>query len=249
MIAFRNETLASVASTNDVVLERALAGEPEGLVVRALEQRQGRGRHGRDWASPAGNLYVSILLRPGRPMHEVASLALVAGLSLADTLEALAKGRFVPRLKWPNDVLVDDAKLAGILLESATSRGAPFVVVGIGVNVESSPHSLPYPATSLTALGVAVSAETVLEGLTSHLEADYAAWQRAGFSALRERWLGHARGQGSSITVKVGEHAVSGVLQTVDAAGRLVLETAAGRRLLDAGELFFAAPKGAPCGG
>lgn len=250
MITFRCETLAAVGSTNDVVMRRALAGAAEGLVVRALEQKSGRGRHGRQWASPKGNLYASILLRPTRPTTELASLSLMVGLSLADTLAELADCRLRPRLKWPNDVLVGEAKLAGILLESAVaSIERPLVVAGIGVNCQSSPEGLPYPTTSLLALGVAVTPEVLLERLLARLAPDYAVWQAGGFTALRERWLDRAHGLGQTITVKAGKTAVTGQLQTVDEAGRLALETISGRSLLDAGELFFGARESLPCDG
>ncbi len=117
MITFTVETLGAVASTNDLLHERARAGADEGLVIRAEAQTAGRGRHGRSWVSPTGNLYASLLLRPLRPLDEAASLSLVIALSLAEALTQLGpQANLSPRLKWPNDVRLSGAKIAGILL-------------------------------------------------------------------------------------------------------------------------------------
>jgi BirA family biotin operon repressor/biotin-[acetyl-CoA-carboxylase] ligase len=242
LIAFRVETLPTVGSTNDVVRERAAAGEAEGLIVRALEQRSGRGRHGRVWTSPPGNFYVSLLFRPKRPLGEAATLSLVVGLSLADAIAALGGPSLPLQLKWPNDLLAGGAKVAGILLENVSVDPAePAIVAGLGVNVRVCPEGLPYPATTLLALGLEVTPEALLERLLAHVGSDYAAWQAGGFAALRERWLHLAHGLGTPCGVKAGERTVSGRFVDVDAAGHLVLEGEAGRLSLNAGELFFAA--------
>jgi BirA family transcriptional regulator, biotin operon repressor / biotin---[acetyl-CoA-carboxylase] ligase len=242
LIAFRVETLPTVGSTNDVVRERAAAGAAEGLVVRALEQQAGRGRHGRAWTSPPGNLYVSLLFRPRRPLGEAATLSLVVGLSLADAIADVGGPGLGLQLKWPNDLLAGGAKVAGILLENVSVDPAkPAIVAGLGVNVAVCPEGLPYPATTLAALGLEVTPEALLERLLAHVGPDYAAWQAGGFAALRQRWLDRARGLGSPCGVKVGERTVSGRFVDVDGAGHLVLEGEAGRLSLNAGELFFAA--------
>lgn len=241
MIAFAVETLPAVGSTNDVVRERALAGAAEGLVVRAEEQLAGRGRHGRTWTSPPGNLYVSILFRPSCPLAEAATLSLVVGLSLADTIATAARPGHDLRLKWPNDLLAGGAKIAGILLENVSADPLrPAIVTGLGVNVEAAPEGLPYPATTLRALGLEITPEALLEQLLARLGGDYALWQAGGFAALRERWLARAQGLGQPAGVRVGERTISGRFVDVDAAGHLVLEGEAGRIRLNAGELFFA---------
>lgn len=244
MIAFRVESLPAVGSTNDIVRERAAAGAAEGLVVRAEEQLAGRGRHGRVWRSPPGNLYASLLFRPERPLAEAATLSLVIGLCLADTIEAVAGPQLAPRLglgvKWPNDVLAGDAKIAGILLENLWAASErPAIVAGLGVNVEMAPEGLPYPATTLRALGVETTPAALLDRLLAQVGADYGRWQAGGFAALRERWLARARGIGEAVGVKVGERTVSGRFVDVDASGHLVLEGPGGLLALNAGELFF----------
>ena len=239
MIGFSIETLPAVGSTNDIVRERAQAGAPEGLVVRAEEQLAGRGRHGRTWASPPGNLYASLLLRPKRPLAEAATLSLVVGLSLADAIAS--SGTVQPRLKWPNDVLVGGAKLAGILLENiGTDPASPVLIVGFGVNIRSCPDGLPYPATTLEAEGLAWQPADLLERFLEVFAADYATWTTHGFAALRDRWLARAEQLGNEAGVRIGERVVSGRFVAVDSAGHLVLETATGRQVVNAGELFFA---------
>ncbi len=245
MIAFRVETLPAVGSTNDIVRERAAAGAAEGLVVTATEQLAGRGRHGRTWRSPPGNLYASLLFRPVRPLGEAATLSLVVGLSLADAIETAAGPTLNPalglRLKWPNDLLAGDAKIAGILLENVAATGEePVIVAGLGVNVEVAPEGLPYPATTLRALGLEITTEALLEQLLARVGPDYECWQRGGFAVLRDRWLARARGIGEPVGVRVGERTVSGRFVAVDEAGHLVLEGPDGRLALNAGELFFA---------
>jgi BirA family biotin operon repressor/biotin-[acetyl-CoA-carboxylase] ligase len=246
LIAFRVETLEAVDSTNDIIRERAAAGAEEGLVVRAEEQLVGRGRHGRVWCSPPGNLYVSLLFRPERPLAEAATLSLVVGLSLVDAIEAAAAPSIGLRLKWPNDVLAGEAKIAGILLETLPSPATePSIVAGLGVNVEVAPEDMPYPTTTLRSLGVAITPEALLDRLLARIAADYLAWQAGGFAVIRDRWLARARGIGETVGVQAGERAVRGRFVDVDATGQLVLEAAEGRLTLNAGELFFV-PSAAP---
>ncbi len=157
--------MTRVGSTNALALDHARAGDPGKLWVVSKKQESGRGRRGRAWATPEGNLAATLLVVTGGELRLAATLGFVAGLALADALDAVVpqgriaigldgasqgKNRF--ELKWPNDVLASGAKLAGILLESAILDGGRFAVaVGIGVNVVAYPEDLPYPATSLQA--------------------------------------------------------------------------------------------------
>src|SRR5436309_2331589 len=156
-----------VGSTNDEAKALARAGAADGTLVWAGEQSAGRGRRGRAWASPPGNLYLSLVLRPAAPPSRVAQLGFGAALGLGDALAALAGSALRPRYKWPNDLLADGRKLAGILLESETSASdrVDFVVVGIGVNILSAPADVEFPATSLAAQGIAgITPARLLEG-------------------------------------------------------------------------------------
>ena len=228
---FRLLDLATVSSTNDVARSLAEAGEPSGLFVRAERQTAGRGRHGRSWQSPTGNLYASLLIRPTRPPAEIASLSLVAALALAEAIERVSNGRIAPRLKWPNDLQVDGAKLAGILLEMAADGqgGCAWLIMGIGVNVGWAPLAdLPYAATCLTALGSSATPRRLLAALAATMRPRLDDWEQAGFAALREDWLARAAGRGSPAALRLGDRAVHGKLVDVDLAGALRLEQADG---------------------
>jgi BirA family biotin operon repressor/biotin-[acetyl-CoA-carboxylase] ligase len=224
--------LASVGSTNDQAAALAEAGSSEGTVVWALEQTGGRGRRGRVWASPPGNLYSSTILRPDCSAMRAAELGFVAGLAVAD----LALGHDV-RLKWPNDVLVGGGKVAGILPESSIGEGGrvEHVILGIGVNVAFAP-ALPdmrYPG---AALGGTV--EAALQGLTAGLARWLGIWRRDGFEAVRSAWLGMAGPLGAQVDVRLGEGLVSGRFAGLDRDGALLLETDGGRRRIVSGEIL-----------
>lgn len=225
--------LASVGSTNDEAARLADAGAPEGTVVWSREQTGGRGRRGRHWASPVGNLYSSTILRPDCAAPRAAELGFVAALAVADIMPA---DRQV-RLKWPNDVLVDGGKIAGILLESAIGQTGQVqhVVAGIGVNVGFAPQlpEMRYPGSALGG-----SIEAALEKLTAALAARLAEWRREGFETVRAAWLAKAGPLGAEVDVKLGEGLVRGRFAGLDREGALLLDTATGPRKIVSGELL-----------
>ena len=225
--------LRSVGSTNDEAIRLADSGAPEGTVVWAREQSGGRGRRGRNWASPVGNLYSSTVLRPGCMAQRAAELGFVAALAVGDLVP---KDRTV-RLKWPNDVLVDGGKVAGILLESAIGQDGQVehVVAGIGVNVTFAPQlpEMRYPG---AALGGTV--EAALEGLARALANRLAQWRRDGFETVRREWLAKAGPLGAEVDVRLGEGLVRGRFAGLDREGALLLDTAEGPRKIVSGELL-----------
>jgi BirA family transcriptional regulator, biotin operon repressor / biotin---[acetyl-CoA-carboxylase] ligase len=225
--------LHSVGSTNDEAARLADAGAPEGTVVWSREQSGGRGRRGRVWASPVGNLYTSTILRPDCAAPRAAELGFAAALAVADIAPA---GREV-RVKWPNDVLVDGGKVAGILLESAIGQTGQVqhVVAGIGVNVGFAPE-LPEMRYRGSALGGSV--ETALEKLTAALAARLAEWRREGFATVRAAWLAKAGPLGAEVDVKLGDGLVRGRFAGLDREGALLLDTASGPRKIVSGELL-----------
>ena len=226
-------SLETVGSTNDEAARLADAGAPEGTVVWSREQTGGRGRRGRLWSSPVGNLYSSTILRPDCAAAQAAELGFVAALAVADMVPA---GRQV-RVKWPNDVLVDGGKIAGILLESAVADGGRVlhVVAGIGVNVGFAPQlpEMRYPG---SALGGTV--EGALETLAAALARRLADWRRDGFAAVRQAWLAQAGPLGAEVDVKLGDGLVRGRFAGLDREGALLLETADGPRRIVSGELL-----------
>jgi BirA family biotin operon repressor/biotin-[acetyl-CoA-carboxylase] ligase len=225
--------LDTVGSTNDEAAQRADAGAPEGTVVWSREQTGGRGRRGRHWVSPVGNLYTSTILRPDCPAQRAAELGFAAALAVADIVPA---GREV-RVKWPNDVLVDGGKIAGILLESAIGQTGQVqhVVAGIGVNIGFAPQlpEMRYPGSALGG-----SVEAALEKLAAALAARLAEWRREGFETVRAAWLAKAGPLGAEVDVKLGEGLVRGRFAGLDREGALLLDTATGPRKIVSGELL-----------
>jgi BirA family transcriptional regulator, biotin operon repressor / biotin---[acetyl-CoA-carboxylase] ligase len=239
---FHLQKFAHLASTNEEATRLAAAGAPEGTLVLADEQSAGRGRRGRIWVSSPGNFFGSIVLRPGRPAAEAAQLGFAASLAVLE-----ACGQFLPAsvalaCKWPNDVLADGRKLAGILLESrASGAGAlDWLVIGIGVNLASCPRDTEFPAASLAEAGApGVTPDAILPILGTRFLAWYEAWQRpGGFAALRTRWLDHAQGLGRPIRVRLSDSELDGRFAGLDDDGRLLLDGAEGRRTISVAEIF-----------
>lgn len=185
------EYFASIGSTNDRVRELAASGAPEGVVAIAEAQTHGRGRLGRRWESPANrNLYISVLLRPPIDAEAVPLIALVAGLATAEAVAAWAPQA---RIKWPNDVLIDGRKTAGILTELYADGEAPAVIAGIGVNlnirVDELPEELRDKATSVSAAtGRVVDRAAFAAALLARLQERYQQFCSGGFAAVRRHW-------------------------------------------------------------
>jgi BirA family transcriptional regulator, biotin operon repressor / biotin---[acetyl-CoA-carboxylase] ligase len=240
----------SLGSTNTEAMAQARAGETGPLWVVTHRQEAGRGRRGNSWATLPGNLAASVLWPvAGVAPDHLAELGFVAGLALIEAVEAACgtlpdtgsagRDRSV-RLKWPNDVLLGGAKLAGLLLEAETLPGGRrAAVIGFGVNVAAAPDGLP--AASLAAAGYAGDAEALLEQLSDRMAARARAWDRGrNFAALRADWLARAAGLGSEIAVRSGEHILTGVFETIDEGGRLVILAPDGNRhTVTAGEVHF----------
>jgi BirA family biotin operon repressor/biotin-[acetyl-CoA-carboxylase] ligase len=235
--------LPTVASTNDEAKRLADGGAPEGTLVWGLEQTAGRGRRGRGWHSPPGNLYMSAVLRPGKPVAQAALIGFVAAVALADALQDVGLAANRLRLKWPNDVLVDQAKVAGILVETSAASGETpsWLVLGMGVNLAHAPADTPYPAISLRAAGLAsLTVEGLLEALAGRLAEWYGRWQAEGFAPVRAAWLGRATGLGEPIEVRLEQQSLQGRFVALEEDGALSLELPQGeRRRVTVGDVFF----------
>jgi BirA family transcriptional regulator, biotin operon repressor / biotin---[acetyl-CoA-carboxylase] ligase len=225
---------AVLASTMDVVRAGARQGAPDGTVVVAGRQTQGRGRHGRDWFSPEGNLYASILLRPGLPPGRLSELGFIVALAVADAVDAALPGGRT-RLKWPNDVLVDGAKVAGILIEIVEDNVA---VIGIGLNISRVPEAAPYPITCLRDAGADTSPDAVLTHLLAALEMHLAHWAEHGFAQIRAAWLARGPAPGDTISVRVGTRIDTGQFAGLDVDGTLLLADGGSLRRVLAGEVI-----------
>ena len=228
------EWLAEAGSTMDEARLRAEQGAPHAAVVAARRQRAGRGRSGRTWSSPDGNLYATVVLRPGTPAHRAAELGFVASLAVAEAVDRVAGP--LTRLKWPNDVLRGGAKLAGLLLE-ALPCGA--VLVGIGVNIRHAPADTPYPVTSLAAEGLDPAPATLLDEILTSLEAGCSAWQATGLPGVLERWRQRGPAPRSPIRVRLPAGIVSGAFAGLATDGSLLVDTPDGRQRLLAGDVLL----------
>lgn len=254
---YRLEAHESVGSTNALALEHARAGDAGDLWVVSSRQESGRGRRGREWSTPPGNLAATLLTVGHFEPATAATLGFVAGLALSDALFAvvpeqriavaadggdLSGGRFA--LKWPNDVLAEGAKLSGILLESSILPDGRFAIaVGIGVNVVAHPENTPYPATSLKALGFKGDADDLFLALSDAWVDNVRLWNAGrGLEAIRKRWLTRAAGLGAQVSIRVDGRVARGTFETIDEACRFVIREADGSLLrIAAGDVHFGA--------
>jgi BirA family biotin operon repressor/biotin-[acetyl-CoA-carboxylase] ligase len=211
----------TIGSTNAEGLALARSGEHGPLWVVAQRQTAGRGRRGRVWVSEPGNLYASLVLIDPSPPDRRAELSFVAALALHDAVGARIPGlaaRLV--LKWPNDLLIDGCKFAGILIEGEGDTA----VVGVGVNCTHHPVGTDFPATDLATAGLRASPDKVFEALSGAMAKRVAQWDRgAGFASIRADWLARAAGLGQDIKIALTEGTRVGRFETVDDRGRLIL--------------------------
>ncbi|HEX6376042.1 MAG TPA: biotin--[acetyl-CoA-carboxylase] ligase [Allosphingosinicella sp.] len=229
-------TVPETGSTNDDLASLAREGAPEGVWLRAERQTGGRGRQGREWHSPPGNLHASTLvrLRPDDP--PAPTLALVAAVALHEVASAFAAGAKI-EIKWPNDLLVAGAKLSGILLE----RLEDAVVVGFGVNLADHPDETARPAISFDALGDAPDPAIFLEALAESFARWVERWRDEGLAPIRARWLAAAHPPGTALSTHTASGTwVEGLFDGLDESGALRLRLADGSsQVIHAGDVFL----------
>lgn len=243
---FRRQAHDVLPSTNAEAMAAARRGEAGNLWITAGEQREGRGRRGRAWTTERGNLAASLLLIDPAPPAIAATIAFVAAVALHQAAIDVAGPALAERLtlKWPNDLLLDSHKVAGILIEAEKLPQDAFaVVVGIGVNCASHPGiDGPVPATDFAARGVPMDAERLFGQLAHRMAAEIAHWEAGrNFAAVRAGWLARSRGLGEAIRVNLPDRSVNGRFETLDDSGRLVMLRADGtHETFSAGDVFFA---------
>ena len=191
-------------STNSEAKRLAGGGASHGAVIWSRRQTAGRGRKGREWVSAEGNLFATILLSPTVDLTQCAQLSFVAALAVAETLDAVLPDPSLITCKWPNDVLVDSKKISGVLLESFTTKdlvtSRQWIAVGIGINVDTFPEHVMFPATCLRDAGVElISAKIVLSRLVQHFIHRYDEWEAKGFKPIEKAWLKRAHRIGKSV--------------------------------------------------
>ncbi|HTO42217.1 MAG TPA: biotin--[acetyl-CoA-carboxylase] ligase [Rhizomicrobium sp.] len=232
---------AVIDSTNEEARRLALSGQAQPIWISADQQTAGRGRRGRVWVSPPGNLAATLLIRPGKPAALCAQLSFVAAIAVHETVAQFAPAATIA-VKWPNDVLVDGRKIAGILLESASTGTVPeWLAIGIGINLAHFPPDTEFPATALAALGIsAPNLQDALTRLAASFAKWYDVWQEHGFPPVRDAWLARAAGLGTRIRARLADGEYWGMFEGIDETGALILRESVGKtRTIAAGEVFF----------
>ena len=233
----------AIDSTMDEARRQAAQGLTGPLWIMAKHQTKGRGRRSRAWDSGTGNLLCTLLINPGVAAAEAAKLSFLAALCVGETLDHFLGSSLRIRYKWPNDVLLDGRKAAGILLEAVSdSSGAMhWLSIGIGINLAQHPEGASWPATSLAAAGVDVPApDAALEVLAARCAYWLSLWKQQGFAPIKTAWLARAARIGEKIEVRLDKATLTGIFTALDESGALVLTQSDGTvRLIPAGDVFF----------
>lgn len=231
--------LQTIGSTNDYAKQLAKNAYPAGTVVWAHEQTAGRGRQGNTWESYAGNLFMSVILRPKASMAQMGQMSFVVAVAVAKVLEKVVSVQYQIRLKWPNDIFLNGKKLGGILIETETTgvQSVPWAVVGIGVNVVKAPEGA---ACLADAKVQKTEAGHLLEEIVKEMNFLLKHWEEKGFDQIREAWLKKAWKIDQEISVRLPKEEIKGVFLGLDAQGSLRLKMPDGKeRLINSGEVFF----------
>jgi BirA family biotin operon repressor/biotin-[acetyl-CoA-carboxylase] ligase len=222
-------------STNSEARRLAEKGEPGPLWISTAHQTAGRGRRGRVWDAGQGNLAATLLIRPDVPQAAIGQLSFVAALAVAETASHFAPTAAIS-VKWPNDVLAEGKKLAGLLLEG----GPGWLAIGIGINLATFPEGTEFPSISLAQLGIAPpSAEQALTVLAARFAHWYDAWMKDGFDTIRDAWLARAAGLGGPIRARLPNETREGMFEGIDHTGALLLNEQGRLRAIAAAEVFF----------
>jgi len=234
--------LAEVDSTNEEA--RRLAGSLEKVPTWILADMQtaGRGRRGRAWASPSGNLMTTLYLPNSYSAVKAGQLAFVAGLALESTVRHFVGEAAKVSVKWPNDVLIAGKKASGILLESAVQDSVlGWLAIGMGLNLVHHPEDTPYPATDLSRYVAAPPSNIeVLEILANAFDTVFRQWEMGGFETLLNGWRLVAHGIGEPIVARLENAEIRGIFMDIDEKGALLLKDESGvTHTIDAGDVFF----------
>jgi BirA family transcriptional regulator, biotin operon repressor / biotin---[acetyl-CoA-carboxylase] ligase len=232
------QRFSTLDSTNDELMRQAHTGAPDGKWIYTDIQTQGRGRQGRQWISTEGNLFCSTLVRIAQQNKSLSQLSFVAALAVHDLV-----AYYIPsaRFKWPNDIVCNGQKIAGILLETHTgAHASQWVVIGIGINLAQVPSGLERPVTSIKAItGAAPLLPECMEALVQKFQTRREQWEQTGFETIRQAWLARATGIGAQVSVSVGQEQQTGVFEGLDGEGALLLRLDSGvLRVVHAGEVF-----------
>ena len=220
-------------STNDLAKNHNIPPEAKALIITAKRQTAGRGRRGRQWISHTGNLFFSQLISTD---IDISKLTFITSVSIAETLSDLTNGLTIG-IKWPNDVLVNNKKICGILIEQADNGN---VIIGVGVNLKSHPDNrdIIYPTTDLASLGFSISCKDFLQNYLSKFDNNMNICQQ-DFALIRQKWLEHALYINSLIKVSLKDIVEEGIFKGIDEQGLLLLETNSSIKKIAAGDVFL----------
>ncbi|MBY0501595.1 MAG: biotin--[acetyl-CoA-carboxylase] ligase [Alphaproteobacteria bacterium] len=226
-------------STMDEARRKVLEKIPEGSVIVAASQTEGRGRRGRIWESPLGNIYMTYITYFGSPLILSPQLSLVACVAVGESVRlALPPGNLLT-YKWPNDLLLNKKKVGGLLLEAffLPDREETAYLIGCGLNLKCKPQEARYPATSFQEEGIYIQYNEVLEGICFFLKKYIALWQKEGFLPIQTLWMDNSFNSGQKIIVDMQRQTYSGIFEGINDEGFLMLRTAQGLIKLAAGEI------------
>lgn len=242
MIHFRVQKYNSLSSTMDKATQHLLSSYvPEGFAILAQMQTQGKGRMKRTWLSFKGNLHLSFILRPQIEFSQVCQLSFVVSLALLQTLEDFLPSCLI-QLKWPNDVLLNSKKIAGILLETnGNDKNIEIVIIGIGCNLIHFPFHNVYPATSLFhETGIKLTPDELLEKFFYYFNKIYKQWLEEGFKNIRFMWLQKAKGIGEVVTLSFSHKTLEGIYKGITSEGFLLITDKDDKeRIIHSADLWF----------
>ncbi|PCI56279.1 MAG: biotin--[acetyl-CoA-carboxylase] ligase [Alphaproteobacteria bacterium] len=237
------QTYDQLPSTQDR-LKEAVADNPdlaEGTVIHALHQESGYGRHGRIWQSDPDNLTFSILIKPNCAINRVGQIAILSGLSIAKAIDDVIAPEHSSTLKWPNDILIDNRKCCGILIDAAPIKDnkVPYFIIGIGINIASAPLETATFLQDHTKM--TVDRDKFMKGVLFSFSTLYTQWQNNGFDDIRAQWLSKTYDVGCDIGVKIDTHHIQGRFDTIDMLGNLVITCGKNdeKRKITSGEVFL----------
>ncbi|GBQ63147.1 biotin--[acetyl-CoA-carboxylase] ligase [Komagataeibacter swingsii] len=239
---WRLEVHDRLGSTSDLCKARLEAGAgADGIAILALEQTAGRGSRGRAWSDPGGNLALSVMLVGQGAAVPVGLWPFIAGLALHDAVAGYVPAGHVLELKWPNDLLLDGGKMAGILIETGIGAGVSWQVIGIGANLRGKPDIAGRTLACLADCGVdAPAAPAVARKLLHHLGLWLSCYETHGFAAIRTAWLDRGHAIGTPIRVRAGNQQFTGTFAGLGDDGILLLRTPGGVRRVVTGEVLLA---------
>lgn len=218
---------------------RAPLGEPGPRWFIALRQTAGYGRQGRAWRQATGDFAGTLAFKPQAAVSALGQISFIAALAVASALDEYVAPEKLA-LKWPNDILIDGAKAAGILLEHIDGDSGALLAVGIGVNIVSAPSDVAYPTARLVDhADQPPSPADLAARIDHHFWAYMKDWRANGFANIRQLWLTRARGIGETITVRLPNEELSGVFEGINESGALILQSGAEKRIISAGDVFF----------